>query len=127
MREKPFTEDDTITFDRAYKLPVSTEAAESNATMVGIKPLTVCQCVRRRLGASAETSEQAANSGGRRRRTRAGAGSPAVQVPLTERVAVSSGVPGDRNVKRVETKMSSKHENLKYIYEKGTWRECVLN
>ncbi|XP_061729439.1 uncharacterized protein LOC133534334 [Cydia pomonella] len=34
IRQKLFTEDDTITFDRAYKLAVSMEAAEVNAALV---------------------------------------------------------------------------------------------
>ncbi|XP_063371511.1 uncharacterized protein K02A2.6-like [Cydia amplana] len=75
IRQKLFTEDDTITFDRAYKLAVSMEAAEVNAALVE-------DCTRNRssdsIPASAATSVHHLGRAGRGRAAadggRAGAG-----------------------------------------------------
>lgn len=49
IRQKLFTEDDTITFDKAYKLAVSMEAAEANAALIE-------GCTRHRTGDSVSTA-----------------------------------------------------------------------
>ncbi|XP_047997401.1 uncharacterized protein LOC125234995 [Leguminivora glycinivorella] len=64
IRQKLFTEDDTITFDRAYKLAVAMEAAEVNAALVE-------DCARSRtsdsMPASATTSVHHVGRAGRDR------------------------------------------------------------
>ncbi|XP_073961708.1 uncharacterized protein [Choristoneura fumiferana] len=53
IRQKLFTEDDSITFDKAYRLAVAMEAAETNAALVD-------DCARNRTGDSVPTSAAAA-------------------------------------------------------------------
>ncbi|XP_063618681.1 uncharacterized protein LOC134791562 [Cydia splendana] len=88
IRQKLFTEDDTITFDRAYKLAVSMEAAEVNAALVE-------DCARNRtsdsIPASATTSVHHVGRAGRGRAAADG-GRPAAGT--TARGKITSGGGG---------------------------------